>query len=95
MKLIITDKRNYIDIKPPLFLNLRWVLEVEDYPDGEIAAIFFLGMLRSKRYRPILVGDWLNQSFDLSRFSYDIIPPHIKKLARSETCYNMPKRVHV
>jgi hypothetical protein len=69
------------------------MLETEDYPDGEIGALIFLGLLRGVRKKIILVGDWEGKDFNLSRcINYkefnELIPKHLKELAKSESCYN-------
>jgi hypothetical protein len=36
-------------IDTPVFTNLQWILTTTDYPDGELAALFYLGTLRSEK----------------------------------------------
>jgi len=94
----LTEQSNKcIDFPTPVFKNLRWMLETEDYPDGEIFSLFFLGLLRGVRKKVVLVGDWdvtgRVQAFNLSRcIDYkefnDLVPKHLKELAKSESCYN-------
>lgn len=61
-----TTTGKFIDMATPQFTKMRWMLEECDYPDGEIGAIIFMGLLRGKSQQVILVGDWENQSFDIT-----------------------------
>jgi hypothetical protein len=76
-----------IDIKTPKFSNLRWMLKTRDYPDGEIFSVLLGGLLRGKQTSVILVGDWHNQSFDLSNF-VKTLPETLKQYEGNIHCYN-------
>jgi hypothetical protein len=73
----------------PPFTNIRWLLEVVDYPNGGIGGLFMLGTLRSRTQRAALVGDWKGQTFDItSLLDEELIPPHLKELEVHEQGYN-------
>jgi len=76
-----------IDIATPKFTNLRWMLKTRDYPDGELGALLTFGLLRGKETSVILVGDWMNQMFNLSRF-VEKIPEFLKHHNTNIHCYN-------
>jgi hypothetical protein len=87
-KKILSENNLWIDFPTPQFMNLRWIQYVEDYPDGELFALFFCGMIRSKRSIVILCGDWEGQTFDLTQCYNDKIPKHLKKYQYHESFYN-------
>ena len=60
------------------FTNLRWVLETENFADGEIGALLYMGLLRGEIKNVLLLGDAMNQTWDLTRLAE--IPAEYKNL---------------
>jgi hypothetical protein len=75
-------------IDTPVFTNLQWILTTTDYPDGELAALFYLGTLRSEKKIIKLYGDYKNQSIDITQL--------VKKEVYSDMCkiYNSSNKLY-
>ena len=75
-------------IDTPVFTNIQWVLTTTDYPDGELATLFYLGTLRSEKKTIKLYGDYKNQSIDITEL--------VKKEVYNDMCirYNSSNKLY-
>ena len=77
-------------IDRPVFTNLQWVLTTTDYPDGELAALLYLGTLRSEKKTIKLYGDYNNQSIDITQLvKKEIYSAMREKYESQDTLYNI------
>lgn len=77
-------------IDKPVFTNLQWVLTTTDYPDGELAALLYLGTLRSEKKTIKLYGDYNNQSIDITQLvKKEIYSAMREKYESQYTLYNI------
>jgi hypothetical protein len=71
----------FLEIPKPKFTKLRWIREDTDSSEGGFAALF-LGTIRRCETNLLLIGDWQDQSFDLTSCVH--MPQHIKKFIKNE-----------
>jgi hypothetical protein len=77
-------------IDTPVFTNLQWVLTTTDYSDGELAALLYLGTLRSEKKTIKLYGDYNNQSIDITQLvKKEIYSAMREKYESQDTLYNI------